>query len=145
AYWLGRSIGVTRFRCMRTRSVVRSIGGVKQTLKYYGALVVISAPHILGGDVAVNFIPVATRMRVITSLGLAFLSASLSAAYSTFIGYFTPGWLEHTVLQIALALVFAANLGLILDRAIKKFMRSRMERTPDQDDPEHQTGLDSNP
>src|SRR5690625_7243915 len=29
AYWLGRSIGVTRFRWMRTRSVVRAIGGVK--------------------------------------------------------------------------------------------------------------------
>src|SRR5699024_2952711 len=95
--------------------------------------------------VAVNFIAGATRMPVIKFMGLDFISAALWAAYSIFIGYFTAGWLEHTVLQIALALVFAAILGWILDRALKKFMRSRMERTPDQDDPEHQTGLDSNP
>src|SRR5690625_7393626 len=43
AYWLGRTIGVTRFRWMRTRSVVRAIGGVQQTLNHSGALVVITA------------------------------------------------------------------------------------------------------
>ncbi len=144
AYWLGRSIGVTRFRWMRTRSVVRAIGGVKQTLKSSGALVVITARHIPGGRVAVNFIAGATRMPVVKFIGLDFISAALWAAYSIFIGYFTAGWLENTILQIALALVFAAMLGWILDRAIKKFMRSRMEPTHDQDDPEDQTGLDSN-
>src|SRR5699024_11612283 len=99
--WLGRSIGVTRFRWMRTRSVVRAIGGVKQTLKYSGAMVVITARHIPGGRVAVNFIAGATRMSVIKFMGLDFISSALWAAYSIFSGYFTAGSLAYPVLELA--------------------------------------------
>src|SRR5699024_1056000 len=104
-----------------------------------------TARHIPGGRVAVNFIAGATRMPVIKFMGLDFISAALWAAYSIFIGYFTAGWLEHTVLQIALALVFAAILGWILDRAIKKFMRCRMESSPDRYYPERRSRLGSSP
>lgn len=143
AYWLGRTIGVTRFRWMRTRSVVRAIGGVQQTLNHSGALVVITARHIPGGRVAVNFIAGATRMRVIKFMSLDFVSAAIWAAYSLAIGYFTAGWLDNTLLQITLALVFAAILGWLIDRGIKAFIRSRMDRKPAQGAAEDQTGLDS--
>lgn len=143
AYWLGRSIGVTRFRWMRTRSVVRAIGGVQQTLKHSGALVVITARHIPGGRVAVNFIAGATRMKLAKFMSLDFLSAAIWAAYSIAIGYFTAGWLDNTLLQIALALVLAAALGWLIDRGIKRFMRTRMEKNGTQDAPDDQTGLDS--
>jgi len=143
AYWLGRTIGVTRFRWMRTRSVVRAIGGVRQTLHHSGALVVITARHIPGGRVAVNFIAGATRMKLIKFMSLDFISAAIWAAYSLAIGYFTAGWLDNTVLQIALALVFAALLGWLIDRGIKRFMRSRFDKQLRQDADETQTGLDS--
>ena len=80
AYWLGRTIGVTRFRWMRTRSVVRAIGGVRQTLQYSGAMVIITARHIPGGRVAVNFIAGATRMKLIKFMSLDFISAAIWAA-----------------------------------------------------------------
>ena len=144
AYWLGRTIGVTRFRWMRTRSVVRAIGGVRQTLQYSGALVIITARHIPGGRVAVNFIAGATRMKLIKFMSLDFVSAAIWAAYSLTIGYFTSGWLDNTLLQIALALVFAALLGWLIDRGIKKFMRSRLDKHLNQDADDQETGLDSN-
>ncbi len=143
AYWLGRTIGVTRFKWMRTRSVVRAIGGVRETLKYSGALVIITARHIPGGRVAVNFIAGATRMRLIKFMSLDFLSAAIWAAYSLAIGYFTAGWLDNTVLQIGLALIVAALLGWLVDRAIKWFMRTRVNKHVGQDADEPQTGLDS--
>lgn len=143
AYWLGRSIGVTRFRWMRTRSVVRAIGGVQQTLKHSGALVVITARHIPGGRVAVNFIAGATHMKLIKFMSLDFVSAAIWAAYSIAIGYFTSGWLDNTLLQITLALVLAAALGWVIDRGIKRYMRTRMDKNSPQDAPGDQTGLDS--
>lgn len=133
AYWLGRTIGVKRFRWMRTRSVVRVIGSVQKTLKHSGSLVVMTARHIPGGRVAVNFIAGATRMKVVKFMSLDFVSAAIWAAYSIAIGYFTSGWLENTVLQIALALVLAALLGWLIDRGIKKFIWSRMNKTTPQD------------
>lgn len=144
AYWLGRTIGVTRFRWMRTRSVVRAIGGVRATLKYSGALVIITARHIPGGRVAVNFIAGATRMRLLKFMMLDFISAAIWAAYSIAIGYFTAGWLDNTLLQIALALVLASILGWLIDRGIKWFMRSRLDKHLSQDADEGETGLDSN-
>ena len=144
AYWLGRTIGVTRFRWMRTRSVVRAIGGVRQTLQYSGALVIITARHIPGGRVAVNFIAGATHMKLAKFMALDFISAAIWAAYSLAIGYFTSGWLDNTLLQIALALVFAAILGWLIDRGIKKFMRSRLDKHSHQDADDQETGLDSN-
>lgn len=145
AYWLGRSIGVTRFRWMRTRSVVRAIGGVRQTLQISGALVVITARHIPGGRVAVNFIAGATKMHVVKFMVLDFISAAIWAAYSLAIGYFTSSWLDNTLLQIALALVFAAILGWLIDRGIKRFMRARIDQHDGRDAGEQETGLDSKP
>lgn len=133
AYWLGRTIGVKRFRWMGTRSVVRVIGSVQKTLKHSGSLVVMTARHIPGGRVAVNFIAGATRMKVVKFMSLDFVSAAIWAAYSIAIGYFTSGWLDNTVLQIALALVLAALLGWLIDRGIKKFIWSRMNKTTPQD------------
>lgn len=145
AYWLGRTIGVRRFRWMRIRSVVRVIGGVRATLEHSGALVIITARHIPGGRVAVNFIAGATRMHVVKFMSLDFVSAGIWAAYSIAIGYFTSGWLDNTLLQIALALVLAAILGWLIDRGIKKFIWSRIDNTSAQDANEDQTGLDSEP
>lgn len=143
AYWLGRTIGVTRFRWMRTRSVVRAIGGVRETLKYSGALVIITARHIPGGRVAVNFIAGATRMKLLKFMSLDFISAAIWAAYSLAIGYLTAGWLDNTILQIGLALIVAALLGWLIDRGIKWFMRTRLNKHLSQDADEPQTGLDS--
>src|SRR5690625_7963678 len=65
-YWLGRTIGVTRFRWMRTRSVIRAIGGVRQNLHHSGALAVMPARHIPVGRVAGNFTAAAPRMKLLT-------------------------------------------------------------------------------
>ena len=50
-------------------------------------------------------------MKVAKFAILDFISAAIWAAYSLAIGYFTSGWLDNTILQIGLALVFAAILG----------------------------------
>lgn len=143
AYWLGRSIGATRFRWMRTRSMVRAVGGVRQSLQHSGALVVITARHVPGGRVAVNFIAGATKMHVAKFMILDFISAAIWAAYSLAIGYFTAGWLDNTVLQIGLALLLAAGLGWLVDRGIKRFMRSRMDKRVGPNTDGEETGLDS--
>lgn len=122
AYWMGRSIGISRFRWMRTRSVQRAVGAARKSLNTRGALVITTARHIPGGRVAVNFTAGAARYAWWRFTLLDVFSAAIWAAYSLVIGRFTAGWLDNTLLQIGLALVVAVVIGLVLDNVIKRVL-----------------------
>lgn len=122
AYWMGRTIGVNRFRWMRTRSVRRAVGSARASLEHRGALVITTARYIPGGRVAVNFTAGATRYAWWKFSILDFVSAGLWSGYSILIGRFTSGWLDHTLLQIAIAVIFAVIIGWLIDWVLKRVM-----------------------
>lgn len=128
AYWIGRSVGVSRFRWMRTRSVRRAVGAARNSLATRGALVITTARHIPGGRVAVNFTAGASRYPWWRFTALDVVSAAIWAAYSILIGRFTAGWFENTLLQIALALVIAVVIGFGLDFVIKRVLARAVAR-----------------
>lgn len=143
AYWLGRSIGITRFRWMRTRSVRRAVGGAQTALKHSAALVIITARHIPGGRVATNFVAGASRFHWGKFVLIDVISAAIWAGFSLFIGRVTSGWLSNTLLQIALALVVAALIGVVVDRIAKRIIAANLRRRLTQEAPaEGQAGLE---
>ncbi|MDI3330430.1 MAG: DedA family protein [Micrococcus sp.] len=120
AYTLGRRIGVERFRWMRTRSVQRAVGSARRALDGHGALVICTARYIPGGRVAVNYTAGATGYPWLRFTLLDAFAAVLWSAYSIGIARATAGWLDNTLLQIAVAVVAAAAVGWLVDVLLKQ-------------------------
>jgi membrane-associated protein len=120
AYTLGRRIGVERFGWMRTRSVQRAVGSARKALDGHGALVICTARYIPGGRVAVNYTAGATGYPRLRFTLLDCFAAVLWSAYSIGIARATAGWLDNTLLQIAVAVVAAAVVGWLVDVLLKR-------------------------
>ncbi|WP_313817672.1 DedA family protein [Citricoccus sp.] len=128
AYALGRGIGITRFRWMRSRSVVRAVATARTALDGHGALVICTARYIPGGRVAVNYTAGATGYPRLRFTLLDIFAAFLWSGYSIGIARATAGWLDNTLLQIIVALVAAAAVGWVLDLLLKRILRRLAER-----------------
>lgn len=143
AYWLGQWIGVDRFRWMRRRGVRRAVGAARRSLDKHGAMVISTARFIPGGRVAVNYTAGATKYPYGQFVLLDGIAVLLWAGYSIGIGRATAGWLDNTLLQIAVAVVFAALVGWVLDLVLRRLLSrlgaknrtNRWERAPQQDSP----------
>ena len=131
AFRLGRAIGVTRFRWMRSRRVAGIVQLARRSLHRNGALLIITARHVPGGRVAVNFVAGATGYAWWKFSLLDFVSAGVWAGYSIAIGVLTTGWLDNVLLQIVVALIFAGLLGLLIDFVARKVV-ARISSTPAQ-------------
>lgn len=128
AYALGRGIGITRFRWMRSRSVVRAVAAARTALDGHGALVICTARYIPGGRVAVNYTAGATGYPRLRFTLLDIFAAFLWSAYSIGIARATSGWLDNTLLQIIVALVAAAVVGWVVDLVLKRILLRLAER-----------------
>ncbi len=134
AYFLGRRIGLDRFRWMRRRSVRRAVGSARRALDSHGAMVICTARYIPGGRVAVNFTAGATRYRWARFTLLDVVAAFLWSAYSIGIAKATTGWLDNTLLQIVVAVVAAAAVGWVVDHLLKRVL-ARLARRADAGQP----------
>jgi membrane-associated protein len=128
AYTLGRTIGVERFRWMRTRSVQRAVGSARRALDGHGALVICTARYIPGGRVAVNYTAGATGYPRLRFTLLDIFAAFLWSAYSIGIARATAGWLDSTLLQIVVAVLAAAAIGWVVDVVLKRVVARLAER-----------------
>lgn len=122
AYSLGRTIGIERFRWMRTRSVRRAVGSARRALDSHGAMVICTARYIPGGRVAVNYTAGATGYPRLRFTLLDVFAAFLWSAYSIGIAKATTGWLDNTLLQITVAVVAAAAVGWVADLVLKRVL-----------------------
>ena len=122
AYSFGRSIGLDRFRWMRSRSVQRAIDNARRALDSHGAMVICTARYIPGGRVAVNYTAGATGYRRARFTLLDTFAAFLWSAYSIGIAKATTGWMDNTLLQILVAVVAAAAVGWVADQVLKRVL-----------------------
>lgn len=126
AYWIGRVVGVERYRWMRTRRVRASVAVARHHLNGHGALLLFTGRFIPGGRVAINLTAGAIRYPLHRFLGLDLLSTAAWSAYSIMIARLTTGWLDNALLQIAVSVTGAALVGVLLDRVLKALLRRRL-------------------
>lgn len=119
AYRMGRRMGTTRFRWMRTRRARKVFAFAQHELMKRGALLIFTARYIPIGRVAVNFTAGATRFSITRFTVLDVLGCLTWGAYSATIGAVAGNWMEHNkLLGIGISIVIAVVLGYVLDRVI---------------------------
>ncbi|WP_405475005.1 DedA family protein [Paenarthrobacter ilicis] len=121
AYMIGKSIGIQRWRWMRTQRMQGAFSWAGKELRRRAASLIMVARFIPIGRVAVNLTAGATHFNHRRFVALTGLSAILWASYSVVLGYFFGVWFEHNhLLGAVIAIVVAVILGVIIDRIISK-------------------------
>jgi membrane protein DedA with SNARE-associated domain len=118
AYWVGRRIGVQRWRWMKGRRAQRAILSARTGLARRGVVLMLTSRYIPIGRVAVTMSAGATgfpRRRFIPLSVLAGLSWS---AYLVTVGVLAGSWAQdNPLLSIGLAISIAIGLGVLVERA----------------------------
>lgn len=127
-YAIGRAVGTTRFRWMRTRRARQALDVAERGLMRGGASAIFIARYIPVGRVAVNVTAGAVRYPrqrfVLLSLGAAVTWALYSVAIGTVAGRLVE---DQPLLGVAVGVVLAIAIGLAIDRGIA-WRRRRTER-----------------
>lgn len=121
AYLIGRSIGIQRWRWMRTQRMQGAFRWAGKELRRRAASLIMVARFIPIGRVAVNLTAGATHFNHRRFVALTALSALMWAGYSVVLGFFFGVWFEHNhLLGAVIAIVVAVILGVVIDRIISK-------------------------
>ncbi len=124
AYFLGRKLGVSRFRWMRRPRTAKAFEWARKELDKRGAVLIFTARYIPVGRIAVNFTAGATRFPWKNFFWLDFAAALTWSGYSVGIGTFAGRWVHHNpLLGVGVAIVFAIIMGFIVDHAMKFILR----------------------
>ncbi|MFD5214390.1 DedA family protein [Microbacterium sp. NPDC058345] len=123
AYLLGRTIGTTRFRWMRARSIASALEWARRGLEHRGALLIFTARYIPVGRIAVNMTAGATGYPPRRFVPLSIAAGVAWAAYSSLFGVVAGRWLhDQPLLAIVLAVVVAALVGWIVDLVLRRML-----------------------
>lgn len=118
-YWLGRRLGLTRFRWMRAPRTAKAIDWARRGLDRRAALLIITGRYIPIGRVAVNLTAGATRLPYRRFLPLSLIAGLSWALYSVAIGVLAGAWFEaNPLLGAVVAVVIAGAIGIVIDRVI---------------------------
>ncbi len=143
AYAIGRGIGVSRFRWMRSARVVAAIEWARRGLDRRGALLIFSARYIPVGRIAVNMTAGATHYPRRRFIALSVAAGITWAVYSTVFGLVAGHWLhEQPILAVILAIVLAAGIGAVVDAALRRLL-ARSAGSPEPIDAEHPVAVRS--
>ncbi len=125
AYLLGRVLGTTRFRWMRTRRAAATLEWARRGLARRGALLIFTARYVPVGRIAVNMTAGATGYPPRRFVPLSVAAGSTWAAYSAVFGVVAGRWLhDQPLFAIVLAIVAAAVVGWTVDAVLRR-MRAR--------------------
>ncbi|MFD4422605.1 DedA family protein [Agromyces sp. NPDC058484] len=120
AFEIGRRIGVSRFRWMRTAKVAAAFDWARRGLDRRGAVLIFTARYIPVGRIAVNMTAGATRYPRRRFIPLSAVAGLTWAVYSTVIGLVAGQWLhDQPLLAVLVAIGFAAVVGAVVDVAIR--------------------------
>lgn len=123
AYQLGRVLGTTRFRWMRTARVAAAVDWARRGLHRRGALLIFAARYIPVGRIAVNMTAGATGYPLRRFLPLSIAAGIAWAAYSAGFGVVAGQWLhDQPLLAILLAIAVAAVVGMLVDVVLRRFL-----------------------
>lgn len=129
AYGIGRRVGTTRFRWMRTARLQRSFAWAGRELDRRAVSMILVARFIPIGRVAVNLTAGAIGYPRRGFVAISALSAGMWAAYTVGIGALAGSWFSaNPLLGMVAAVVLAGVLGLIVDR-VSRLPRARKQRT----------------
>lgn len=130
AYQLGRALGITRFRWMRTSRVSAAVRWARRGLDRRGALLIFTARYIPVGRIAVNMTAGATRYPLRRFLPLSIAAGVAWAAYSAIFGIVAGQWLhDQPLLAIVLAIATAALVGAVVDAVLRRVLRRPVQGT----------------
>ncbi|WP_309126908.1 DedA family protein [Microbacterium sp.] len=131
AYLLGRTIGTTRFRWMRTSRVASALDWARRGLEHRGALLIFTARYIPVGRIAVNMTAGATGYPPRRFVLLSVAAGITWAAYSALFGVVAGRWLhDQPLLAIALAVAVAALFGWIVDVVLRRVLARTTASAP---------------
>lgn len=126
AYWLGRTVGTTRFRWMRHPRSVAALDWAGRGLSRSAASMLLVARYIPVGRIAVNMTAGATGFSHRRFWPLTVLAGTCWAVYSVLIGVLAGHWVkEQPLLGAAIGVVIALALGLVIDRVSTAVARRR--------------------
>lgn len=120
AYFMGRTLGTTRFKWMRRPRGAKAFAWAGRELEKRGAILIFTARYIPVGRIAVNFTAGATHFpwrRFVLLDGIAVLTW---AGYSVAVGTFAGAWVhDNPLLGVGIAIAFAIAIGFVVDHAMK--------------------------
>lgn len=124
AYQLGRGLGTTRFRWMRTKRIASAVDWARRGLDRRGALLIFTARYIPVGRIAVNMTAGATGYPLRRFVPLSVAAGVAWAAYSAIFGIVAGQWLhDQPLLAVVLAVAVAALVGAVLDAVLRRILR----------------------
>lgn len=129
AYFMGRSLGTTRFRWMRRPRGAKAFAWAGKELEKRGAILIFTARYIPIGRIAVNFTAGATYYpwrRFVILDGIAVVTW---AGYSVAVGTFAGRWVhDNPLLGVGIAITFAIVIGFLVDHGMKLLHHSLEKR-----------------
>lgn len=126
AYQIGARVRVRELRLFRGRRGAAALDWAERALEERGAAFIIAARYVPIGRVAVNMTAGALRYDRKRFTGLAAIAAVTWALYAAAIGMGTAAWLgDSTWLAVAVGVVGGVSLGIVLDWALRRWVRPR--------------------
>lgn len=123
-YFVGRSVGITRWKWMQTPRIARLLEWAADRLHRRSGSVMFVARFIPYARIAVNLTAGATRVPLRRFLPLVGLAALGWATYQALIGavvsQIVPG---GPLVAVAVSIVIALTLGLFIDRILERAAR----------------------
>lgn len=129
-YLIGRRIGHTRFRWMRSPRVAATIRWAQRALDRRAAVLILTARYVPFARIAVNLTAGAMRFPVRRYTPLTVIAGCAWAVYNTVIGAVFGVWLqENPLLAVLVSVVVAILLGMLIDLVSAKIAERRRART----------------
>lgn len=123
-YLVGRTIGLERWRWMRTPRVRAAFAWSRTRLERRAALVLFTARFIPFARLAVNLTAGATRLSAPRYLGVAGLAALAWALYQALIGAVVAAVVPGgPVVAVVVSVAVAVGLGLAIDAVLARRLR----------------------
>lgn len=130
-YFIGRTVGLERWRWMRTPRVRSAFAWARARLDRRAGTVVFTARFIPFARLAVNVVAGATRVPAPRYAAVVAVAATAWAAYQALIGAVVARILPGgPAAAVVASIVVAVGLGLALDAALTKAWRARERDTP---------------
>lgn len=123
AFWIGRRVGVDRFRWMRRPRARRTLTWITGRLRTSPATLVLVGRYIPVGRVAVNGMAGASGLPYGRFLALAAVGGTLWAGMCLLIASASAAWLGDPLWSAALAVVVMLAFGLTVDLLSRRFTR----------------------
>lgn len=116
-FWLGRAVGLDRFRWMRRAGVVRVVAWAGRALDERAAAVLLTARFVPFGRVAVNLTAGASGFGYPRFLALTAVAGVCWAGYNAVVGALFGAWFDgNPVLAVVVSVAVALTLGVLVDR-----------------------------